>query len=90
MKTITVLWNGLEISVPVTYFNPGHAMPIASTPDSPGYDDDGDPGDVEFGEPELVNVDCAETFMDWLKLQDNESFIDLVFQEMIEANREEY
>ena len=80
IQIVTVVWHGECVDVPVTFFNPGHAMPVAYTPDCPGYDDEGDPGEVEFDTPMIAGV--SKEFMAWLCLEDDENFVSLVFEEM--------
>jgi hypothetical protein len=60
-------------------------MPDAQTPGSPGYDDEGDPGEVEF-EVTGVSVDCELTVIEsgGIKFDDDEELCDKVFQEMSE------
>lgn len=80
IRSVTVVWKGESVDVDVTYFNPGNSMPFASTPDCPGYDDFGDPGEVEYETPMIAGVGAE--FMAWLCLEDNDEFTDLVFEAM--------
>ena len=83
IRIVTVVWHGEYVDVPVTYFEPGHPMPIAYTPDSPGYDDPGSAGEVEFDTPMMSGI--CEEFMNALDLQDDERFVDMVFEAMNDA-----
>jgi hypothetical protein len=80
IRTVTVVWKGESVDVDVTYFNPGHAMPFAATPDCPGYDDSGEPGVIEYNTPMIAGLGAE--FMEWLCLEDNDEFTDLVFEAM--------
>jgi hypothetical protein len=83
IRQLTINHKGLEIEVDVTYFEPARAMPFAQTPDSPGYDDEGSPGEVEF-EVTGVSVDCEQTVIEsgGIQFDDDEELCDKVFQEM--------
>ena len=81
INTVTVLWKGFEVEVDVTDYVPSRPAPIASTPDCPGYDDEGDAGEVEF-EVRGVSVDCIETVTDSFDMNSSESLADLVFAAM--------
>ena len=83
IRQLTIIHKGLEIEVDVTYFEPARAMPFAQTPDSPGYDDEGSPGEVEF-EVTVFAVDCEVTVIEsgGIQFDDDEELSDKVFQEM--------
>jgi hypothetical protein len=85
IRQLTINHKGLEIEVDVTYFEPARAMPYAQTPESPGYDDEGSPGEVEF-EVTGFSVDCEATVIEsgGIKFDDDEELCDKVFQEMSE------
>ena len=80
IRSVTVIWKGESVDVDVTYFNQGRSMPFASTPDCPGYDDCGDPGEVEYETPMIAGL--GTEFMEWLCLNDDEDFTTLVFEAM--------
>jgi hypothetical protein len=82
IKQLSINHNGIELQINVSHFEPARAMPMASTPDCHGYDDEGDPGEVEFQINGAV-IDCEQTLIEagGIDLEDDEIY-DKVFQEM--------
>jgi hypothetical protein len=82
INQLEITHNGLVFQIDVTYFSPARSAPHASTPDCPGYDDPGDPGEVEF-DVTGVSIDCEQTFIESFSLgYDDEELCDLVYQGM--------
>ena len=83
LRQITINHNGLNIDVDVTYFVPSRPAPMAQTPDCPGYDDEGAPGEVEF-DITGVEVDCPGSFIEsgGIIFDCDEELSDKVFKEM--------
>jgi hypothetical protein len=83
IRQLSINHNGLILSIDVTYFVPARAMPIASTPDCLGYDDEGSPGEVEY-DVDWFEVDCVRTFIEsgGISFEDNDELTEKVFQEM--------
>ncbi len=80
-SNIKVLWKGFQVEVDVTDYVPARQPPIASTPDCPGYDDEGSDGEIEF-EGTGLSVDCFETVADSFDMNASDSLADLVFAAM--------
>jgi hypothetical protein len=80
-SNIKVLWKGFQVEVDVTDYVPSRPAPMAQTPDCPGYDDEGDAGEIEFEVVDLT-VDCPETIADAFDMNASESLADLVFAAM--------
>jgi len=83
IRQLSINHNGLNLSIDVTYFVPGRAMPIAATPDCKGFDDEGSAGEVEY-EVADFDIDCAQTCIEsgGIKFEDNDELTDKVFEEM--------
>ena len=80
-SNIKVLWKGFQVEVDVTDYVPSRPPPIASTPDCPGYDDEGDAGEIAF-EVTGLTIDCFETVADSFDMNASESLADRVFAAM--------
>jgi hypothetical protein len=73
--------NGLILDVAVTSYEQQRPMPFAQTPDCPGYDDPGDPGEIEFYYT-AVAIDCEKTFIEAGFCIDEDAIRELVFGKM--------
>lgn len=75
MRQITVTYMGEDIDVTVHNFRPGYPAPIAYTPDSPGFDDEGCADEVEYSANH--NYPIVNGFLD-----SSDEFRDLVIEAM--------
>lgn len=85
LAVTTIEFNGLLVSTRVHSFTPARPAPFAQTPDSPGYSDEGDTEEIEYEATTEVTIDCAETFLDWLNLEENEEFRAKLLEEMLDV-----
>lgn len=82
IRQIQINYKGLVLSVNVTSFSPARPAPFAQTPGCPGYDDSGDPGEVDF-EVVGVMIGSEKAVIKELSLDaDDEGLSDMVYQGM--------
>lgn len=78
----TIEFHGLLISTQVNDYTAARPAPLAQTPDSPGFDDEGDAEEIDYCATTDIAIDCADSFIDWLNLEENEEFREKVLEEM--------
>jgi hypothetical protein len=77
----TIAFHGLTLVVDVASYTPARPAPPAQTPDCPGYDDEGDAEEIEY-EAKYPIIECAETFMESLNLEENDEFRAMIIEKM--------
>lgn len=83
IRTMELPHNGLNLTINVNSFSPARPAPFAQTPDSPGFDDEGDLGEVDF-DVVGAEMDCQKTFIEScpFDLDDDEELTSKVFEVM--------
>ena len=80
-RSETIEFNGLSVVVDIESYTPERPVPFAQTPDSPGYDDEGDAEEVEYI-AKNPKIECADTFVEWLNLDENDEFRAKVLEQL--------